>query len=259
MADPVQGLFEVASSRRVGAYHALAVAAPEIAARARPGQFVNVAPAPGSRCLLRRPFSVYAAREGRVEVVFDAVGPGTAWLASRRPGDVLDVVGPLGRAFAPPGSGTACLLVGGGYGAAPMLFLAGELGAAGHRVHLVLGASRAARLLGPEGPDVGRVTVTTEDGSAGARGRVTDALPGLVREDRPGGLYACGPMPMLEAVSRFAEGERLPCQIAVEEFMACGIGVCWTCVFPVRLDGSLAYARACTEGPVFDAARSEWG
>jgi dihydroorotate dehydrogenase electron transfer subunit len=260
VAEPVLGVFPVVSARRVGEYHALSFRAPEVAASAAPGRFVSLAPEPGSRCLLRRPFSIYGVRDAAVEVVFDAIGPGTAWLASRRPGDTVDAVGPLGRAFEAPREPGACLLVGGGYGAAPVLFLAPALRAAGCAVHTVVGATRASRLLDEGAAAVSdSLTITTEDGSAGERGLVTDVLPRTAAAHAPAAVYACGPMPMLEAVARWAVAAGIPCAIAVEEFMACGIGVCWTCVLPVRTNGDVKHLRSCSEGPVFDGAAVAWG
>src|SRR5439155_4787355 len=123
---------EVLSNRRTGAYTALTLVAPDIAERARPGQFVEIAVPEGRDILLRRPFSIHQASRrggwaGTLEVVFDAVGPGTEWLAAANPHDVLDVIGPLGRPFSFPRDPRSCLLVGGGYGAAPLFFLAEEL------------------------------------------------------------------------------------------------------------------------------------
>jgi dihydroorotate dehydrogenase electron transfer subunit len=199
-----------------------------------------------------------------VEVVFDVVGAGTRAMARLRAGEVVDALGPLGRGFDPPGEPAGCVLVGGGYGAAPLFFLAGELAARGCRVDLVIGAATAARLLDPgAAARLGdRLTVTTDDGSAGHRGLVTDPLPGLLAETGAARVYACGPMPMLAAVSRLAAAAGVPCQVAVEEQMACGTGICFSCVLPVRGAGgsgeATRMARSCLEGPVFDGAAVAW-
>jgi dihydroorotate dehydrogenase electron transfer subunit len=264
--SPVRELCEVRERRRVGAYHALTLVAPRIAEAARPGQFVHLLAGEDRSFPLRRPFSIWRVEDpdpGAVEVVFDVVGAGTLALSRLRGGDRVDVLGPLGRGFEPPPEPAGCVLVGGGYGAAPLFFLAGELRARRCRVELVIGAATATRLLDPEA--AGRLghglTVTTDDGSAGRRGLVTDPLPDLLARTGAGRVYACGPMPMLAAVSRVAAAAGVPCQVAVEEQMACGTGICFSCVLPVRLEGSSAgtrMARSCLEGPVFDGAAVAW-
>ena len=266
---PVRELCEVLERRRAGAYQALTLVAPRIAEAARPGQFVHVLAGEDRSFPLRRPFSIHRVERpagrsgGTVEVVFDVVGAGTRALAGLRPHDVVDVLGPLGRPFTPPAEPVGCVLVGGGYGTAPLFFLAGELRARRCRVDFVIGAATAARLLDAmEAKRLGHsLTVTTDDGSAGRRGLVTDPLPGLLARTGTGQVYACGPMPMLAAVSRVAAAAGVPCQVAVEEQMACGTGICFSCVLPVRPDGSSGetrMARSCLEGPVFDGAAVAW-
>jgi dihydroorotate dehydrogenase electron transfer subunit len=145
-------------------------------------------------------------------------------------------------------------LVGGGYGTAPLFPLADALRARGCRVDFVIGAAREDRLFGAL--DAKRISatlsVTTDDGSVGLRGRVSDALPEVLAATKADVVYACGPMGMLRAVSRIADAAGIPCQIAVEELMACGIGVCMTCVLPVvGDDGQTRMVRSCVDGPVF--------
>lgn len=239
---------------KLGSYHRLRVVAPAIAAGVRPGHFAAFAVGgPDGGLLLRRAFSIYgASASGTFDVIFSVAGAGTRWLAERRPGDRLDVVGPLGRPFPLPVEPARCVLVGGGYGAAPLFLLAAELRKRNCRVDMVLGAATEDRLFGAlHAKRVSdQAAVTTDDGSAGIRGRVTDALdPFLERADV---VYACGPMPMLAAVTRSAQRYDIPTHVAVEEAMACGIGVCMTCVLPVRgSDGVPHMVRSCVEGPVF--------
>jgi dihydroorotate dehydrogenase electron transfer subunit len=263
----VQVRAEVVATSRAGAYHRLAVAAPEVAARALPGQFIALAVGgPGSALLLRRTFAIHRAiadgpQGGTVEVIYAVHGRGTAWLADRAVGDFLDVVGPLGRGFTLPETPRPCTLVGGGYGSAPLFPLAAALRAGGCRVDLVLGAASADRLFGAvdAAHAADAVLVTTEDGSAGERGRVTDVLPDVLRRSAAGVVYACGPMGMLAAVSALASAYGVPSECAVEESMACGIGVCMTCVLPVRGDdGATRMVRSCVEGPVFRGDRVRW-
>jgi dihydroorotate dehydrogenase electron transfer subunit len=264
---PVQVRGEVLSLRRVGAYHQMTVVAPGIAEHARPGQFVAVAVGgEETSMLLRRAFSIYAVSErgvygGTVDFVFAVTGKGTAWLASRHVYDAVDVVGPLGRPFALPRDPARCLLVGGGYGTAPLFMLGKALAQRGCRIDFALGASTEDRLFGAL--DAKRMAtslaVTTEDGSSGEKGLVSDVLPEMIARNRAEVIYACGPMGMLRAVGDIAAEYEIPSQVAVEESMACGIGVCMTCVLPVvDDDGSTRMVRSCIEGPVFRGDRVRW-
>jgi dihydroorotate dehydrogenase electron transfer subunit len=266
---PVRELCEVLERRRVGAYQALTLVAPRVAEQARPGQFVHLLAGEDRSFPLRRPFSIHrverpGAALGTVEVVFDVVGAGTLALSRLRPHDVVDVLGPLGRPFTPPPAPTGCLLVGGGYGTAPLFFLATELRVRRCRVDFVIGAASAGRLLDAmEAKRLGHsLTLTTDDGSAGRRGLVTDPLGDLLARTGAGQVYACGPMPMLAAVSRVAAAAGVPCQVAVEEQMACGTGICFSCVVPVGTgdgaSGPTRMARSCLEGPVFEGTAIAW-
>jgi dihydroorotate dehydrogenase electron transfer subunit len=258
---------EVLSIRQAGAYWSLTLVAPDIAEEARPGQFVEIATPAGRDFLLRRPFSIHQASRrggwaGTVEVVFDVVGPGTQWLSEAKPHDVLDVVGPLGRGFQLPRGAVPSVLVGGGYGAAPLYFLAEELLRRGKPVNMIIGARDHERVFKPvEGKRLSDlIVVATEDGSMGERGRVTDFLAPVLERTRSRVVYACGPNAMLRAVAEECRTRRIPCQVAVEELMACGLGVCWTCVVPVLAKDGRGWwnMRACVEGPVFNGARVWW-
>jgi dihydroorotate dehydrogenase electron transfer subunit len=264
---PVQVRGEVLSLRRVGDYFALTLVAPGVADTARPGQFVALAVGgDDSSMLLRRAFSIYKVASrgvygGTVEVVLAVHGRGTAWLSRLRAHDQVDVVGPLGRPFALPVEPVSAVLVGGGYGSAPLFSLAEQLRARGSRVDFVLGAATETRLFGAlEAKRMStQVAITTEDGSLGERGRVTDVLPALMRRAGTEVVYACGPMAMLQAVSELATAHGAVSQCAVEESMACGVGVCMTCVLPVvGDDGVTRMVRSCTEGPVFAGDRVRW-
>jgi dihydroorotate dehydrogenase electron transfer subunit len=270
MAPPVQVRGAVLSTRRVGAYHHMSLVAPGIAEHTRPGQFVALAVGgPDTALVLRRAFSIYRVSTrgvygGTVEIVFAARGAGTQWLAAQPQHTPVDVVGPLGRPFSLPraGSGTAsATLVGGGYGSAPLFALAEQLLNRGHRVDFVLGAGSQERLFGALDAKrmASSVAVTTDDGSAGTRGMVTDVLPGVLQRSHTDVVYACGPMGMLAAVTAVATDHGLPAQCAVEESMACGIGVCMTCVLPVEGDdGVTRMVRSCVDGPVFLGDRVRW-
>ena len=264
---PVQVRGEVLSLRRLGDYFSLTLVAPGIAEGARPGHFIALSVGgDDSAMLLRRAFSIYRVQErgvygGTVEIVFAVHGKGTAWLSRVSPHDPIDVVGPLGRPFALPKEPVTATLVGGGYGSAPLFALAEQLRGRGCRVDFVLGAASEGRLFGAlEAKRMStQVAITTEDGSLGERGRVTDVLPQMIERSGADIVYACGPMGMLKAVHRIATAYGAHSQCAVEEAMACGIGVCMTCVLPVTgEDGLTRMVRSCVEGPVFRGDRVRW-
>lgn len=261
---PVRGMCEVLAYRRIGVYHSLTFVGPEIADRTSPGQFISVGVGPGGT-LLRRPFSVYAVSKhgpwaGTVEIIFDVVGEGTRWLSERTKHDAVDVVGPLGRSFPLPQQRVSCLLVGREQAAAPILYLAQRLQHHGHRVDMILGASTQKRIFNAIEAKRASATTrfTTDDGSLGEHTDVTDAMEEVLDAQGSGVVYACGSMSMLRAVSELAARREVPCQVAVEEAMACGTGVCWTCVLPYRRKGGVVNLRACIDGPVFNGARIDW-
>jgi dihydroorotate dehydrogenase electron transfer subunit len=247
-----------------GAYTRLRLAAPDIGERALPGQFVAVTVGgPTSSLLLRRAFALYRADPDGVEIVVAAHGAGTQWLVQRQPGDVLDVVGPLGTSFPDPQAAGPVVVVGGGYGAAPLVTLSTRMRAQGRPVMAVLGAGTAGRLFGVadlEGIGA-EVIVSTDDGSSGTRGLVTDLLAGSGASalGEAAAVYACGPMAMLAATARLAQDRGVPCWCSVEESMACGIGVCMTCVLPVvGSDGRTRMLRSCVAGPTFAGTSVRW-
>jgi dihydroorotate dehydrogenase electron transfer subunit len=253
----VQREVEVVGRRPVNAYVELSLAAPEIAERAEPGQFLAFAiGGPTSALLLRRSIAIAGAGDGVVTVVVAPHGPGSTWLAGLPVGQRVDVVGPLGRPFPAAPAGARALLVGGGYGAAALVGLAARLRSRGHEVAAVAGAASADRLCSVEelAGLADPVAVTTDDGSAGRSGRVMVAVDELLAG--VGVVYACGPMAMLRAVADAATARGIPSYVAVEESMACGIGVCMTCVLPVvGEDGRTRFSRSCVEGPVFGGDR----
>jgi dihydroorotate dehydrogenase electron transfer subunit len=258
---------EVLSNKRIGAYHHLTFVAPGMAELVKPGNFVAIAVGGAdSSMLLRRSFSIYASTSrgvygGTIEIIFAVAGRGTAWMSRLNPHDPIDVVGPLGRPFALPKDSVNTLLVGGGYGSAPLFSLSEVLRARGCRVDIVLGASTSDRLFGQlEGRrHAHSLTVTTDDGSTGVQGLVTDVLPELIARHNTDVIYACGPMGMLKAVAAFGNENGIVTQCSVEESMACGVGVCMTCVLPVRgRDGAVRMLRSCIEGPTFDGNAVLW-
>jgi dihydroorotate dehydrogenase electron transfer subunit len=263
----VQEMGEIFAVQRMGDYFQFTVVAPGVAASFAPGQFVAIAVGgENSSMPLRRAFALYGVKPtgdfaGTIQFVVAEHGPGTQWLVRRRAGEQLDLVGPLGNPFRLPRRKVPAVLVGGGYGTAPLIPLAQQLIDAGSDIEFIVGASTAERLFGELAAKrvAGGATVTTDDGSAGVRGRVTDVLPAAIKRTNAHIVYACGPMPMLRAVGDVARAHAVAAQVAVEEAMACGVGVCMTCVLPVRGDdGQSRYVRSCVDGPVFDAALVRW-
>ncbi|MCX6424886.1 MAG: dihydroorotate dehydrogenase electron transfer subunit [Actinobacteria bacterium] len=264
---PVQVRGEVLDVRRAGVYYVLSITAPGIPEQFRPGHFVTIGiGGEESGLILRRAFAIHQVQSrgvygGTLDVVVGVQGKGTRWLSECRRHDILDIVGPLGKPFNLPKEGVPCVLVGGGYGSAPLFMLAEQLRERGCRVDVVLGASTEEKLYGVL--DIKRVssmlTITTEDGSSGTKGRVTDVLPDIMERKNSAVVYACGPMGMLAAVAGIAAEYRAYSQCSVEESMACGIGICMTCVLPViGDDGITRMVRSCIEGPIFRGDLVRW-
>ncbi|MEO8476372.1 MAG: dihydroorotate dehydrogenase electron transfer subunit [Actinomycetota bacterium] len=258
---------EVLSTRKLGVYHAITLVAPEIAEKARPGQFLAIKMPEAREFLLRRHFAVHQASRrggwaGTLEFVVDPAGAGTDWLTGVKAHEFLEVIGPLGKAFAYPKRLTNCLLVAEGHGAASLYFLAQELLARGKRVDMVVGGETLERVFKPiEAKRLSQtVAVMTADGSLGDAGGVLDALPAMVDRTGTEVVYAAAPPATLERLAAFCRERKLPAQVSIEERMGCGYGLCQTCVVPVaRKDGTgYDHLRACVDGPVFNPARVLW-
>jgi dihydroorotate dehydrogenase electron transfer subunit len=276
---PRCGPSRVIFNRRVGpGWHLLRLEEESLARASQPGQFVQIlcAEEGSSDPLLRRPFSVYDAdpRAGTYDVLYITSGRGTRWMAAlpedgRSGGGpvFVDVIGPFGNQFEPPAVDAAALLVGGGVGVAPLYFFARKLCASARppqTILLLMGARTAAQLQGIE--DFRRLPIRTEvatnDGSEGFHGLVTGLLEHVLdrepdyRKDKARiRIYGCGPTAMNEALRALSAARGLACEICLEAYMACGFGICFACVVPIRkrLDGPIYNRRICLEGPVFDS------
>jgi dihydroorotate dehydrogenase electron transfer subunit len=257
---------EVISNKKVGPYHHMVFAVGEMAAHSKPGNFVAISVGgEQSSQILRRAFAIYRALDkgpmgGSIELVVAPSGQGSKWLCQRSIGEAVDFVGPLGTAFGIPTVNANAMLIGGGYGSAPLFALAELLKNKGCRVDMVLGASTANKIYAPlEGKrSVSSLTLTTDDGSTGIHGQISEAIPRLIREYGTEVIYSCGPMGMLAAVDKIAQEFNLVHQCAVEESMACGIGVCMTCVIPIKHEDGIKMVRSCIEGPVMDGSQIIW-
>ena len=240
-----------------GGYRYLVLNAPKIAAGLVPGQFVHIRVPGLEASALRRPFSVFDAEGDLVTVLYKTVGRGTAALNSLAAGDSVDVMGPLGHGFPVKCSGVA-LLVGGGYGVAPLHFLAKKLEG---RKMLFVGGRTSSDLLALDRfraiPGV-ELRVATNDGSAGAKGFVTLPLDETLAELGASGekfeLFPCGPDGLLKAVSDRAMAAGTPGWISMDRHMICGVGACYACIQKTVRGNS----RCCIEGPVFRASDLVW-
>jgi dihydroorotate dehydrogenase electron transfer subunit len=249
----------LSNERTTDLYFRLAVRAPRIAPLVQPGQFAHLRILPLKESLLRRPFSIFQVAGDSFSILYKAVGRGTEVLARMRPGEELNAIGPRGRGFTvPPPHGEEPLLVAGGYGMAAMYLLAERSPRRG--VVFVGGRRRADILCEAEFRALGwDVRPTTEDGSHGEKGLVTEPLVNELRRGAAGRkLFACGPTALLKAVSRIAEEFQVPAELSMDEAMCCGVGVCLTCVIPVRAGTGWEYRRTCTEGPVMDSRIVLW-
>ena len=262
-----QLLAPVVSNKRVGQYHQIILNIGDLASVCKPGNFVAINVGGDiSRMVLRRAFAISRVSTsstfgGTMELIVAPHGQGSKWLCAQQEGDLIDIVAPLGTAFGIPTEPVPVLLVGGGYGSAPLFGLAEVLNARGCRVDMLLGASTASKIYAPmEGKRaVNSMRIYTEDGSMGQQGRVTDPIPEIIKDLDVAVIYSCGPMAMLSAITKISDQCNVVHQCAVEESMACGIGICMTCVLPVENeDGTISNLRSCIDGPVMDGSKVQW-
>lgn len=254
-------------ARIKGSYWHCEISAARIADKAMPGQFVNIKVSATDDPLLRRPLSIHGVSAGKISILYEVVGRATEILSGRKSGELLDIIGPLGKGFDFKERTKKPILVCGGMGVAPLAFLAERLKGIGSkkgkgRIPVLLGAKTKDQLLCEDkfkrwGYDV---RTSTDDGSAGFKGRITDLLKKLLEENRKTGrpdslIYACGPQAMLKNVAFLSRQYRLSAQLSLEEHMACGIGACCGCA----LRGKEGNLKVCNDGPVFDAERLVWG
>ncbi len=262
-----QLLAPIVSNKKVGQYHQIIINIGDTAAACKPGNFVAISVGgDSSRMVLRRAFAISRVSTsttvgGTMELIVAPHGQGSKWLCGQGEGVVLDLIAPLGTAFGIPTEAVPVLLVGGGYGSAPLFGLAELLNSRGCRVDMILGASTGSKIYAPmEGKrSVNSMRIFTEDGSMGTAGRVTDPIPELIKDLNTAVIYSCGPMAMLSAITQISDQYDVVHQCAVEESMACGIGICMTCVLPVENeDGSVTNLRSCIDGPVMDGSKVRW-
>jgi dihydroorotate dehydrogenase electron transfer subunit len=263
----VQQVVTVVGNKRVGAYHQILLNVGDVVKHCKPGNFVAISVGgDSSRMILRRAFAISRVSEnsqygGTMELIVAPHGSGSKWLCAQPEGSELDIVAPLGVAFGIPTEPINALLIGGGYGSAPLFGLADVLKSRGCKVDMLLGASIGSKIYAPmEGKrSVNSLKIYTEDGSMGETGRVTESLLQIIADREVDVIYSCGPMAMLSAITSLVAQTDVIHQCAVEESMACGIGICMTCVLPVTMaDGTTAMLRSCIDGPVMDGSHVRW-
>jgi dihydroorotate dehydrogenase electron transfer subunit len=221
----------------------------------RPGQFVQVKVDGSPETFLRRPISIHDVdfKANRYKMLIQVLGKGTESLFNLKVGDNLNVIHPLGNSFTVPEDKSRILLVGGGCGIAPLLFLGKQLKAGGFTPDVLMGFRSSGRVLEiEEYSRIGNVFLTTEDGSMGEKGYVTDhSVLAAANYDR---IYCCGPDPMMKAVARYCMKNDIFCEVSLENLMACGFGICLCCIAETTR-GNIC---TCTEGPVFNIRELKW-
>jgi dihydroorotate dehydrogenase electron transfer subunit len=246
--------FEVTRNHHItDDYFAIYLKCPVSLTQILPGQFAEVLVSNSTTTYLRRPFSIYDVDydKNELSLLIKKVGDGTAALSKLKEGDILNLVYPLGNSFSMP-EGKNALLVGGGVGIAPMLLLAKMLKGKGYYPDVLIGGRTSNDIVEPEKyTSFGEVFITTDDGSAGEKGMVTQHSLFSEKVKKYSAIYACGPDPMMKAVARVADTHNIPCEISLENTMACGIGACLCCVVET-IDGN---KTTCIEGPVFDTRK----
>ena len=234
---------------------------PEMAASAKPGQFLMVRINESIDPVLRRPFSICGVEdEGIIKILYKVVGKGTGILSDKKAGEYLSVLGPLGKGFKTAGQSKKIFLVAGGIGIAPLLFLHQIIESSD--IAFLTGFKTSSEIINPvsTGSNIANV-IATDDGSLGYNGRVTDLLVENLEQNKQNSLslYACGPLPMLKAVRDASLRYKIPCQVSMETFMACGLGACQGCVVRSEITKTnTQYLHVCKEGPVFDIDEIDW-
>lgn len=244
-------------------YFLLGVESPRIADRSRPGQFIMVRVNSHHHPLLRRPFSVHSKSGKTIEIFFQVAGLGTDLLSRKNLDETLDILGPLGKGFRAEAElkGKAVALVGGGRGIAPLYFLAQELRSLGAASRIFYGGKTKDDLplqnkVVEQGFDV---SCSTDDGSFGFKGFVSDLFKAELAEYTPERIFACGPEPMMKKISDAARQKKIPAEFSLESVMGCGFGACWGCVKRIKRGDGEEWVKTCEEGPVFPAEEIVWG
>ena len=243
-------------------YHLLSLESPEIALQAQPGQFIMVRISSRHYPLLRRPLSIHAVNKKNIEIFFQNSGTGTSILSKKKVNDFLDIIGPLGKGFNLETSykEKQVAVIGGGRGIAPLYFLTKELKHIGYSVNVFYGGKTHSDLPLKEKFEKNgfKIYFSTDDGSLGFKGFVTESFQNKLNKIKPALIFACGPEVMLEKISRIAKKEKIPAEFSLESIMGCGFGACWSCVKKIKTGKEAEWVKICEEGPVFSLDEISW-
>ncbi len=255
MAKRIESLKIIDNKRLNNEYFTLVLSSASLLPEIKPGQFAQVKVDGSPETFLRRPISIHDidTSKNSIKMLIQIAGRGTEKLSKLKPDDYLNIIYPLGNSFSLPQKGTRPLLAGGGCGIAPLLFMARYLNENGFRPDILLGFRNKERILEyEEYVEFGEVFLTTEDGSKGEKGFLTDhPVLKSVKYDK---VYCCGPDPMMKAVSAYCRNNKVECEVSLENLMGCGIGACLCCVVET-VKGNLC---TCTDGPVFNIKDLKW-
>jgi len=255
MKKRIEDLTVTGNRQLAESFFVIKVVSPDPLPVIMPGQFVQALVNDSPTTFLRRPLSVHDVdySTGTISLLVQIAGPGTERLSRLKPGEKLNLIYPLGNSFTMPGSGERVLLAGGGCGMAPLLYLGRRISESGIEPEFALGFRNRSRILEhDEFSKLGRVHLSTEDGSEGHKGFLTQ-IPAF-REGSWDRVYCCGPEPMMKAVARICRERDIFCEVSLENLMACGMGICLCCIVPTT-SGNLC---SCTDGPVFNIKNLKW-
>lgn len=261
--DAVSG--KIVSSKHIKhIFYRMEIFCPAVAFNAEPGQFVMIHPNQSAVPFLGRPFGIAGVdrERGTFEIVFQAVGEGTQLLANLPINSEVGVIGALGHGFTVDPEHKRVLLVAGGIGIAPLLYLARALSAAGTKVKVLIGARRSDLLICTDDLFAAgcELVILTDDGSVGQKGVASDCLPQLLTDEKYDFIYACGRNILMRKVTDIAEQFGVPCEVSLEERMGCGVGICMSCVCDIKDEEGDGHhrERVCTCGPVFRGKDVVW-
>jgi dihydroorotate dehydrogenase electron transfer subunit len=250
------GLLKVLNNRTINkSYYVLEIEIPKGANDILPGQFVEILVEDSKSTFLRRPISIYNVNPERnsMELLIQIVGEGTKQLAKLKANDMVDIMYPLGKSFSIIESGKKALLVGGGVGVAPLLYLSKKLKEKGVESHILLGGRTSENIIETNNFEkYAKVYISTENDSKGEKGLVTQHS--IMQDTSFDMIYSCGPDPMMRAVAKVASQNNINCEVSLENMMACGIGACLCCVTPT----TSGHQCVCSDGPVFNTKVLEW-
>lgn len=247
-----QGKYPILSRKTLAKeIYDMTILCPDVAGIAKAGQFVNVKV---EGFMLRRPISICSINKskGTIRIIFEVRGEGTKEMSKLSEGDMIDIVAPLGGGSFRLEEYNSAVIIGGGIGVPPMLAVAEKFGSNGTVISGFRNA--AAVILQEDFKAAGSETILcTDDGSAGKKGFVTDALNEVLKTKKPDVIYACGPKIMLKKIAEIAKNQGIPCQVSLEERMGCGVGACLVCACRTIRNGEEFFAHVCKDGPVFDS------